>query len=70
MQIKDLFEKWSLTGLKVKTPILEMEWQPSKLLTPMMTLQDHKFKILWSILPVPPGIAGPDKLTVQVFPVR
>ena len=30
MQIKDLFEKWSLTGLKVKTPILEMEWQPSK----------------------------------------
>jgi len=29
MRIKDLFEKWGLTGLKVKTPILEMEWEPS-----------------------------------------
>lgn len=29
MRIKDLFEKWGLSGLKVKTPILEMEWEPS-----------------------------------------
>lgn len=29
MRIKDLFEKWGLTGLKVKTPILEMDWEPS-----------------------------------------
>lgn len=29
MKIKDLFEKWNLTGLKVKTPILDMEWKPS-----------------------------------------
>ena len=29
MRIKDLFEKWGLVGLKVKTPILEMEWEPS-----------------------------------------
>jgi hypothetical protein len=29
MRMKDLFEKWGLTGLKVKTPILEMEWEPS-----------------------------------------
>ena len=29
MRIKDLFEKWGLTELKVKTPILEMTWQPS-----------------------------------------
>lgn len=29
MRLKDLFEKWGLTGLKVKTPILEMEWEPS-----------------------------------------
>jgi len=29
MRIGDLFEKWNLTGLKVKTPILEMDWAPS-----------------------------------------
>ena len=28
MKIRDLFEKWNLTALKVKTPILEMEWTP------------------------------------------
>ncbi len=27
MRMKDLFEKWGLTGLKVKTPILEMDWE-------------------------------------------
>ena len=29
MKIKDLFEKWNITGLKVKTPIMDMEWKPS-----------------------------------------
>ena len=29
MRMKDLFEKWGLTGLKVKTPIMEMDWEPS-----------------------------------------
>lgn len=29
MKIQDLFEKWNLTGLKIKTPILDMEWKPS-----------------------------------------
>lgn len=29
MKIQDLFEKWNLTGLKVKTPIMDMEWKPS-----------------------------------------
>jgi hypothetical protein len=29
MKISELFEKWNLTGLKVKTPILDMEWLPS-----------------------------------------
>lgn len=29
MKIRDLFEKWNLTGLKVKAPVLEMEWRPS-----------------------------------------
>lgn len=29
MKLKDLFEKWNLTGLKVKTRVLEMEWEPS-----------------------------------------
>ncbi len=28
MKIKDLFEKWNLTGIQVKLPILEMEWKP------------------------------------------
>ena len=27
--MKDLFEKWGMTNLKVKTPILEMEFEPS-----------------------------------------
>ena len=30
MRINDLFEKWGLVGLKVKTPILEMDWEPSE----------------------------------------
>lgn len=29
MKIRDLFEEWKLTGLKVKTPILDMDWKPS-----------------------------------------
>ncbi|MEB3309057.1 MAG: hypothetical protein VKJ02_02385 [Snowella sp.] len=29
MKFKDLFEKWNLTGLKIKTPIMDMEWNPS-----------------------------------------
>lgn len=29
MKLKDLFEKWNLVGLKVKTPVLEMDWAPS-----------------------------------------
>jgi hypothetical protein len=29
MQIGDLFEKWGLTSLKVKTPVLEMNWEPA-----------------------------------------
>lgn len=29
MKIQDLFEKWNLTGLKVKTPIMDLEWKPS-----------------------------------------
>jgi hypothetical protein len=29
MRMKNLFEKWGLKGLKVKTPILEMDWEPS-----------------------------------------
>ncbi len=29
MKIKDLFEKWNLIGLKIKTPILDMDWKPS-----------------------------------------
>ena len=29
MRMKDLFEKWGLTELKVKTPILELNWEPS-----------------------------------------
>ena len=28
MKINDLFEKWNLTGVKVKLPIGEMEWKP------------------------------------------
>lgn len=29
MKIRDLFEKWNLTGLQVKTPVMDMEWRPS-----------------------------------------
>ena len=29
MRLHDLFEKWGLTGLKVKLGILETEWKPS-----------------------------------------
>lgn len=29
MNIKDLFEKWGLSGVKLKTPIMDMEWEPS-----------------------------------------
>ena len=29
MKLKDLFEKWGLKGLKVKTPIMDMEWVPN-----------------------------------------
>jgi hypothetical protein len=29
MKFRELFEKWHLTGLHVKTPIMEMEWKPS-----------------------------------------
>ena len=28
MQLKKLLEKWNLTSLQIKTPFLEMEWQP------------------------------------------
>jgi len=29
MKIGELFAKWHLTGLQVKTPIMDMEWHPS-----------------------------------------
>ncbi len=28
MQLKKLLEKWNLTSLKIKTPFLDMEWEP------------------------------------------
>ena len=28
MKFKKWFENWDITGLKIKTPILEMEWSP------------------------------------------
>ncbi len=28
MQLKKLLEKWDLTSLTIKTPVLEMEWHP------------------------------------------
>ena len=28
MQLRKLLEKWDLTSLKIKTPFLEMEWEP------------------------------------------
>lgn len=29
MKIKDLFENWNLTGLRINAPFMEMEWKPS-----------------------------------------
>jgi hypothetical protein len=29
MQLKKLLEKWDLNSLKIKTPFLEMNWQPN-----------------------------------------
>jgi hypothetical protein len=29
MRLKDLFDKWGLKSIKVKTHILDMEWEPS-----------------------------------------
>lgn len=29
MKIKDLFENWNLTGLRINVPFMEMEWKPS-----------------------------------------
>jgi hypothetical protein len=29
MKFQDLFEKWNLKGIKLKTPIMEMDWNPS-----------------------------------------
>lgn len=29
MKIKDLFEEWKLTGLRINAPFMEMEWRPS-----------------------------------------
>ncbi len=29
MKLKDLFEKWGLEKIKVKTPILELDWAPN-----------------------------------------
>lgn len=39
MRMKDLFEKWGMTSLKVKTPILEMNWEPS----------DHDKNAAWDL---------------------
>lgn len=39
MRIKDLFEKWGLAGLKVKTPILELDWE----------LSDHDKNAAWDL---------------------
>lgn len=30
MKLEKWFENWDLTGLKIKTPILEMEWAPQE----------------------------------------
>lgn len=30
MKLAKWFENWDLTGLKIKTPILEMEWAPQE----------------------------------------
>ncbi len=29
MKIKDLFENWNLTGLRINAPFMDMEWKPS-----------------------------------------
>ncbi|MDO9312334.1 MAG: hypothetical protein Q7T85_11690 [Nitrosomonas sp.] len=29
MKIKDLFENWNLTGLRINAPFMEMDWKPS-----------------------------------------
>lgn len=29
MKLQTLFEKWNLTGLRVKTPVMDLEWHPS-----------------------------------------
>lgn len=29
MKIQELFERWNLTGLKIKTPVMDLEWNPS-----------------------------------------
>lgn len=39
MRLKDLFEEWGLSKLKVKTPVLEMEWTPS----------DHDKNAAWDL---------------------
>ena len=31
MQLKKLLETWDLTSLKIRTPFLEMDWQPKGL---------------------------------------
>ncbi|MGD8836979.1 MAG: hypothetical protein PVJ19_18690, partial [Desulfobacteraceae bacterium] len=28
MKIKDLFEKWNLTGLQIKAGFVDMQWEP------------------------------------------
>lgn len=30
MKLQNIFEKWNLTGINVKTPIMQMEWHPSE----------------------------------------
>ena len=30
MKLKDLFNKWNLTGLQIKTGFLEMKWEPNE----------------------------------------
>ena len=30
MKLSKWFENWDLTGLKIKTPILEMDWAPQE----------------------------------------
>lgn len=30
MKFKKWFENWDITGLRIKTPILEMDWSPQE----------------------------------------